>query len=124
LRAWSTTSNDAQGGFDDMTHELDPDADLPPHLTQLFLRIAPGHLALVVDACAKRDVEAARLAAHKLKGSLYAAGASALAEDVEGLRATLAKGNFALVPRPLQAICDDFSVVVSELERRLRGNGS
>src|SRR5437868_5998181 len=103
-----------------MTYPLDPDSELPPHLVQLFLRVAPGQLERVVEACAERDVEAARLAAHKLKGGLYAAGASALADNVESLRATLTKGDFVLATRQLRAIRDDFAGLALELERRLR----
>ena len=103
-----------------MPYQLDPDSELPPHLVGLFLSAAPTHLEQVVIACAERDAERARLAAHKLKGGLYAAGASALAQDAEGLRATLAKGDWFAVARQLQAVRDDFARVVVALERRLR----
>jgi len=105
-----------------MTYELDPNSELPPHLLQLFLRAAPVQLKLVIDTCSRRDAASARLAAHKLKGGLYAAGASALAESVEALRGTLAKADWDLVGRQLQAIRDDFASLTVEIERQLRAS--
>jgi HPt (histidine-containing phosphotransfer) domain-containing protein len=102
-----------------MTYELDPDADLPPHLLQLFLRSAPVQLKVLVEAVARHNVDGARLAAHKFKGGLFAAGASRLAQDVEMLRATLAREDWPHAARQLQAIRDDFSRLVAALERRL-----
>jgi HPt (histidine-containing phosphotransfer) domain-containing protein len=104
-----------------MTYELDPDADLPPHLLQLFLRAAPVQLAVLVERVQRREVDGARLAAHKFKGGLFAAGASSLAQTVETLRATLAREEWANVERQLQAIRDDFSRLVATLQRRLEG---
>lgn len=102
-----------------MTYELDPDADLPPHLLQLFLRSAPVQLKVLVEAVARHNVDGARLAAHKFKGGLFAAGASPLAHSVEALRATLAREEWTNVERQLQAIRDDFSRLIATLERRL-----
>jgi HPt (histidine-containing phosphotransfer) domain-containing protein len=102
-----------------MTYELDPDADLPPQLLQLFLRSAPVQLKVLVEAVARHNVDGARLAAHKFKGGLFAAGASRLARDLETLRATLAREEWPHVERQLQAIRDDFSLLVATLERRL-----
>jgi HPt (histidine-containing phosphotransfer) domain-containing protein len=102
-----------------MTYELDPDAELPPHLLQLFLRSAPVQLKVLVEAVARHNVDGARLAAHKFKGGLFAAGASRLAQDVEALRLTLAREEWLSVQRQLQAIRDDFARLVATLERRL-----
>jgi HPt (histidine-containing phosphotransfer) domain-containing protein len=105
-----------------MTYTLDPNSELPPHLLQLFLRAGPLQLKLVIDACERRDDEGARFAAHKLKGGLYAVGASTLAQSVEALRGTLAKGDWLLVKRQLQAIRDDFAGLSMELERQLKAS--
>lgn len=106
------------------TYELDPDADLPAHLLQLFLRSAPVQLALLVETITRRNVDGARLAAHKFKGGLFAAGASPLARDVETLRATLSREEWPTVERQLRAIRDDFSRLVATLERRLEAEES
>jgi len=103
-----------------VTYELDEDAGLPPHLVRLFLRTAPPQLEQLIAAFTARDVERARAAAHKLKGSLYAAGASRLASDAEGLRVLLAGGDFVEGERQLRVVRDDFERVLRELERRLR----
>jgi HPt (histidine-containing phosphotransfer) domain-containing protein len=103
-----------------MPYPLDPDCELPEHLIELFLKASPVQLALVVEQCGRRDVGGARLAAHKLKGALYAAGASALAEQVEELRNSLSKENWPVVDRQLQAVRDDFARLLVALERRLR----
>lgn len=106
-----------------MTHLLDPDCALPPHLLELFLRAAPGQLEQLAAACQARSVESARALSHKLKGALYAAGASRLAESVEQLRVALSKGDFSLADRLLLVVRDDFAQIVLELEKQLRRAG-
>ena len=102
-----------------MTYQLDPECQLPSHLIQLFLRSAPGQLAQLVDFCAARNTEAARAQAHKLKGGLYAAGATQLAEDVEALRAALATSDWPVVQSRLPAIRREFAAMLTQLERQL-----
>lgn len=106
-----------------MTFELDPDSELPPHLLSLFLNSAPTQLALLEKAASQRNVDSARLAAHKFKGGLYAAGASALARDVEALRGALGKQDFATVERQLTAIRNDFARLVATLQGKLERVG-
>ena len=103
-----------------MIYELDEHAKLPPHLLSLFLRATPPQVEQLVLACEARDVERARATAHKLKGSLYAAGASRLAEDLESLRGLLGAGDFAAGERRLRAVRDDFERLLRELERQLQ----
>ena len=103
-----------------MTYRLDEGAGLPPHLLALFLRTTPSQLEQLVLSCEARDVERARMTAHKLKGSLYAVGASRLASDVESLRALLAAGDFSESERQLRAVRDDFARLLRELERQLQ----
>ncbi len=105
-------------------YELDDDAKLPPHLLELFLRVTPAQVEQLALACAARDVERARATAHKLKGSLYAAGASRLAADVEALRERLGAGDFAASERRLRAVRDDFERLLRELERQLKESGA
>ena len=107
-----------------MTYQLDPGCQLPAHLIQLFLRSAPGQLAQLVDCCAARNAEAARAQAHKLKGGLYAAGATRLAEDVEALRAALSSSDWPMAQPRLQAICSEFAAMLAELERQLPVGGA
>jgi HPt (histidine-containing phosphotransfer) domain-containing protein len=103
-----------------VTYRLDDEARLPPHLLKLFLQATPAQVEQLALACQERDVERARAAAHKLKGSLYAAGASRLASDLESLRALLEAHDFAASERRLCAVRDDFRAVLFELERQLR----
>lgn len=103
-----------------MTYTLDPECQLPPRLIELFLRSAPGQVQLLVDACGARDAEAARAQAHKLKGSLYAAGATRLAEDIEALRRELATDGWSTVEPRLQELRRQFSSVLAQLETQLK----
>jgi HPt (histidine-containing phosphotransfer) domain-containing protein len=107
-----------------VTYQLDPECQLPPHLIQLFLRSAPGQLKQLADFCAARSVEAARAQAHKLKGSLYAAGATRLAEDIEALRAALSMSAWPTVEPRLQAIRREFASMLAQLERQLKAGGA
>lgn len=102
-------------------YTLDPECQLPPRLIELFLRSAPGQVQLLVDACGARDAEAARAQAHKLKGSLYAAGATRLAEDIEALRQLLATGSWSEVEPQLQGIRREFGAVLGQLQTQLTG---
>ena len=107
-----------------MSYQLDEDSELPGHLLELFLRSAPNQLAGLVQACAERNVDGARAAAHKLKGSLFAAGASRLASSMETLRSLLARPDFPEVERQLTAIRDDMASLLAELEQQLRERGA
>ena len=100
--------------------QLDEGYELPPHLLELFLRSAPGHLQDLIDACSRRDAAAARAQAHKLKGGLYAAGASRLAESVESLRGALGLSDWTASERQLQAVAADFAALCRELELKLK----
>ncbi|HEX2875293.1 MAG TPA: Hpt domain-containing protein [Polyangiaceae bacterium] len=105
-------------------YTLDPECQLPPRLIEVFLRSAPGQVQLLVDACSARDVEAARAQAHKLKGSLYAAGATRLAEDLEALRQLLATGSWSAAEPQLQGIRREFAAVLAQLQAQLTGGGA
>lgn len=105
-------------------YTLDPECQLPPRLIELFLRSAPGQVQLLADACVARDAEAARAQAHKLKGSLYAAGATHLAEDIEALRQLLASGSWSAVEPQLQGIRREFAGVLAQLQAQLTGAGA
>ena len=104
-----------------MTYTLDPDCQLPPRLIQLFLRSAPAQVQELVDACSARDVEALRARAHKLKGGLYAAGATRLAEDVEALRQVAAANDWSKAELQLQGIRREFAAVLIQLQAQLAG---
>lgn len=100
---------------------LDADSELPPHLLELFLRAAPEQMADLVAKCERRELEAARAQAHKLKGGLYAAGASRLADTLESLRGSLARADWTSALQELARIRAAFTRVLAELERRGRG---
>jgi HPt (histidine-containing phosphotransfer) domain-containing protein len=105
-------------------YELDPESELPPRLLQLFLRSTPAQWQVLFDACRARDVEGARAHAHKLKGSLFAAGASRLAVAIETLRAALAAGDWPTVEGMLPPLRDELASLSSELTRQLREGGA
>ena len=100
---------------------LDPGSELPPHLLALFLRAAPEQLADLVAKCERRELEAARAQAHKLKGSLYAVGASRLADALEVLRGSLTRADWTSALQELARIRAALTRVLAELERRRQG---
>lgn len=102
-------------------YTLDPECQLPPRLIQLFLRSAPAQLQELVDACSARDVEALRARAHKLKGGLYAAGATLLAEDLETLRQVAAVSDWPKAELQLQGVRREFAAVLEQLQAQLAG---
>lgn len=99
---------------------LDPGSALPPHLLRMFLRAGSEQLADLVAKCERRDTEAARAQAHKLKGGLYAVGASRLAEALETLRSVLSASDWPAAIHELSRIRAAFDGLMSELERRSR----
>lgn len=102
-----------------MTYRLDEDCELPPRLVALFLRTAPDQMKELVDACQAHNQEATRAHAHKLKGALYAAGASQLADHLELLRASAAGGDWTKATAQLSQAREDFSSVVDQWRARL-----
>lgn len=105
-----------------MTYVLDPDCELPPRLVALFLRTAPDQMQQLADACQRRDSESARACSHKLKGSLYAAGASHLAETLETLRTGAASEQWSTVDTLLPQIHADFTSVIEQLRAQIGGS--
>jgi HPt (histidine-containing phosphotransfer) domain-containing protein len=101
-----------------MSAELDPDCELPPHLLRLFLRTSPAMMSELAAAFTMGDAETVRAIVHKLKGSLYAAGASSLAEDLESLRAMALPGNLERCKAVLHRVETDLRDVMAELTRR------
>jgi HPt (histidine-containing phosphotransfer) domain-containing protein len=102
-----------------VTYQLDPECALPPHLIQLFLRKAPEQMRQLVEACEALDADAARAQAHKLKGALFAAGATRLAEDIEALRAELVTSDWPAARQRMSEIVREFAAVLAQLERQL-----
>lgn len=98
-----------------MSSDIDADCELPPHLLALFLKSAPHQLQQLLALCAAHDDLGARAQAHKLKGSLYAAGASRLAERLEVLREALAARDWQACEALLVPVRDDFSSLLTQL---------
>ena len=100
---------------------LDSGSELPPHLLELFLRAAPEQMADLVAKCERRELEPARAAAHKLKGGLYAAGASRLADALELLRGNLTRADWTSALQELARIRAALTRVLAELQRHRQG---
>lgn len=107
-----------------VTYKMDPDSELPPHLVPLFLRTATVQMTELVDACQRHDTTRARAQAHKLKGSLYSAGASRLADDLEVLRAAVAASQWDAVNEQLPHVQADFTSVTEQLQAQHGSGGS
>jgi HPt (histidine-containing phosphotransfer) domain-containing protein len=78
----------------------------------------------LVAAFTRGDAEMVRATAHKLKGSLYAAGASSLAEELESLRALALTGNLESCKATLHRVETDLRDVIAELTRRADAEGA
>ncbi len=102
-----------------MTYRLDEDCELPPRLVALFLRTAPAQMDDLVRAFDARDSEAARAQAHKLKGALYAAGASRMADDLEAMRAVISVGDWPTAIKQMARAREDFASVIDQWRARL-----
>ncbi len=81
----------------DETQELDDDAEVSARLAELFLRVGQEQLDELSSALSSRDEGSARALAHKMKGGLYAVGATRLAAAIEDLRADVALGQWSSV---------------------------
>jgi HPt (histidine-containing phosphotransfer) domain-containing protein len=103
-----------------MSSDIDADCELPPHLLALFLKSAPSQLHQLLALCAARDDQGARAQAHKLKGSMYAAGASGLAERLEVLRQALAARDWQACEALLVPVRDEFASLLARLTTRSR----
>ncbi len=106
-----------------MSAEIDPDCELPPRLLALFLRTSQAMMTELAAALTMGDAETFRATAHKLKGSLYAAGASSVAEDLESLRAMALRGNLENCRAALHKVETDLRDVIAELTRRADARG-
>jgi HPt (histidine-containing phosphotransfer) domain-containing protein len=98
------------------TREIDEDSELPPRLVDLFLAKVPPSMSELATLCTQRKAEAAAELAHKIKGSLYAAGASSLANAIEQLRSLLKQTHWSDVDRELAVVHRRFEQVLVELK--------
>ena len=96
--------------------EIDDDSELPPRLVDLFVAKVPATMIELGTLCAQRKADAAADLAHKIKGSLYAAGASSLADAVEQLRSQLKQMQWGDVDRELAVLHRRFEQVLAELK--------
>lgn len=92
--------------------ELDDDAELGSRLAELFLRASPEQFKELETALAARDEGATRAFAHKLKGGLYAVGASRLADAVEELRTDVAGGQWNAADDRMRTVVQRFARVL------------
>jgi HPt (histidine-containing phosphotransfer) domain-containing protein len=78
----STTEVAASSPFDesDLLKRLHGDKELAAEIVRLFVEECPGLLGGVRTALERRDMAAARRAAHKLKGAAGTASATGIAE--------------------------------------------
>jgi len=92
--------------------ELDDDAELGSRLAELFLRASPEQFQELETALAARDEGATRAFAHKLKGGLYAVGASRLTDAVEELRTDVAAGQWDAADLRMRTLVQRFARVL------------
>jgi HPt (histidine-containing phosphotransfer) domain-containing protein len=97
------------------TEEFDRDVDLTPKLIAMFLRFGPAQLSELGNQLLARDGEAARAQAHKLKGGLYAVGASRLADTMEELRTAIVEERWKDAHAQLGQIEPRFEAIVAAL---------
>ncbi|MET0339799.1 MAG: ATP-binding protein [Polyangiales bacterium] len=86
-----------------------------PALAALFLRDVPAQVALLRAAVDAENAREGRDLAHKLKGGLYAIGATALGDACEAVRRELGASAFEAASAALTDIEAKFAVLVDEL---------
>jgi len=88
-------------------------------LVGLFLAEAPGRLARIKKAVQECDGEAARQAAHSLKGSSGSFGAAGLAQMCNEIEQMGATGHVELPPEALAELEHEYQRVEAALGREL-----
>ena len=76
---------------------FDGDMGLLLEIAQMFLTEWPGRLEEIREGLKKRDAPALERAAHRLRGSLGALGASLAADAAQALESLAAQGDFAKI---------------------------
>jgi HPt (histidine-containing phosphotransfer) domain-containing protein len=88
----------------------------------MFVRLTPPDLESLRSSIEARDAEQARQKAHKLKGALFAVGASALAHVAEQQRTLIAAGDWTAVAELFADFERRFSAVLVVLAARVPAN--
>jgi signal transduction histidine kinase/CheY-like chemotaxis protein len=102
--------------------DLDPNVESNPRLCEMFVRLTPPDLESLRSSIEARDAEQARQKAHKLKGALFAVGASALAHVAEQQRTLIAAGDWTAVAELFADFERRFSAVLVVLAARVPAN--
>jgi signal transduction histidine kinase/CheY-like chemotaxis protein/HPt (histidine-containing phosphotransfer) domain-containing protein len=113
-----STPQAVEAATDAPLHELDDDVEVSPRLAELFLRSGSEQLGELTHAIVTRDESNARALAHKLKGGLFAVGASSLAYAIETLRAEVADGDWSRADARMQHVQTRFARVLDAVREQ------
>jgi two-component system, sensor histidine kinase len=102
--------------------DLDPNVECNPRLCEMFVRLTPPDLESLRSSIEARDADQARQKAHKLKGALFAVGATALAHMAEEQRTLIAAGDWTAVEMSFEDFERRFAEVLVVLAARVPAN--
>ena len=102
--------------------DLDPNVEWNSRLCEMFVRLTPPDLESLRSSIEARDPEQARQKAHKLKGALFAVGATALAHVAEQQRTLIAAGDWTAVEQSFVDFERRFAAVLVVLAARVPAN--
>jgi HPt (histidine-containing phosphotransfer) domain-containing protein len=83
---------------------FDGDMSLLLEIAQMYLTEGPARIEEIRDGLTKRDAPAVARAAHRLRGSLGALGASRAADAAQTLESLAAQGDFSKIEDAVAAL--------------------
>src|SRR2546425_13314551 len=102
---------------------FDGDMGLLLEIAQMFLTEWPGRLEEIREGLKRRDAPALERAAHRLRGSLGALGASLAAGAAQTLESLVAQGDFAKIEDAVAALDREAARLRPALEDLIKGEG-
>ena len=102
---------------------LDGDMALLLEIAQMYLTEGPGRLEEIREGLKRRDAPAVEHAAHRLRGSLGALGASLAADAAQTLESVAARGDFSRIEDAVAALEREAARLRPALESLIKGEG-
>ena len=109
---------------DQALERFDGDMGLLLEIAQMYLKEGSGRLEEIREALKRRDAPALVRAAHRLRGSLGALGASLAADVARTLESLAAQGDFSRMEDAVAALDRETARLCPELERLIKGQST
>jgi two-component system, sensor histidine kinase and response regulator len=102
---------------------FDGDMGLLLEIAQMYLTDGPGRLQEIREGLKRRDAPAMERAAHRMRGSLGALGASLAADAAQTLETHAAKNDFPKIEDAVAALDREIARLRPALENLIKGEG-